>query len=178
MDYHNGQHFLRMGQQKIPYGYEVFREGDEARYALERARVFGILFPDERDIGLVAGTTPRNPRAPVLSLGVVNGEGINKSDADTAKSVAGNALFSLGRRNVLGASVYTGTTTATISSRVVSQVKRAYGVEHRLNAGHVSTQLEYLWGRAFGADLNGGYGQVAYQTGRAGTFFVRHDVFD
>jgi hypothetical protein len=40
------------------------------------------------------------------------------------------------------------------------------------------TQLEYLWGRAFGADLNGGYGQIIYNTGQPGNLFARQDVFD
>jgi hypothetical protein len=84
----------------------------------------------------------------------------------------------VGPHNVVGASVDTGTTTATVMSKVVSRVKRAYGLEHRLNAGRFSTQLEYLWGRASGADLNGGYGQVAYDGGEVGNFFVRHDLFD
>ncbi len=171
-------YYLRLGQQKIPYGYEVFREGDEVRPLLERARVFTTLFPDERDIGVTVANAPRNPHTPVLSLGVVNGDGINRTDGDKPKSFAGNAVVPLGSHNVLGGSVYSGTSTATAGGKLISQVKNAYGVEHRLNSGRFSTQLEYLWGRAFGADLNGGLGQISYNTGQYGGLLVRHDVFD
>ena len=178
LEYDNTGFYTRMGQQKIPYGYEIFREGDEPRPALERARVFSLLFPDERDIGFTVANAPKNPHAPVVSLGVVNGDGINKIDGDKPKSFAANAIAPLGSHNVIGGSVYTGTTTATVGGKLVSQVKRAYGVEHRLNSGRLSTQIEYLWGRAFGADLNGGLGQIAYNSGQRGNLFVRQDVFD
>jgi hypothetical protein len=178
LQYDNPGYYARMGQQKIPYGYEVFREGDESRPALERARVFSLLFPDERDIGFILSSAPKNPRTPVVALGVVNGDGINKSDGDKQKSFAANAIVPLGSHQIIGGSVYTGTTTVAVAGKPVSQVKRAYGVEHRLSLGRLSTQLEYLWGRAFGADVNGGLGQIAYNTGRHGNLFVRHDVFD
>jgi hypothetical protein len=170
--------YARAGQQKLPFGWEVFREGDEARAALERARIFGIVFPDNRDIGFTVGMLPHSPRSPIVALGVVNGDGINHTDGDKQKSFAANAIVPLGAHNVVGGSVYSGTTTATVGGKLTSQVKRAYGVEHRLNSGRLSTQLEYVWGRAFGADLNGGYGQIAVSAGPPGTLFVRHDVFD
>jgi hypothetical protein len=178
LEYGNAGYFLRMGQQKIPYGFQVFREGDEPRAALERARVFGVVFPDERDIGLTLTTAPKNQRSPIFAVGVVNGDGINRSDQDRAKSVSGNVIVPLGRSNVVGGSYYTGTTTSVVTGKTISQVKRAYGFEHRLNLGRLGTQLEYLWGRAGGADLNGGYGQIAYASGQIGSFFVRHDIFD
>jgi len=171
-------YYARMGQQKIPFGWEVFREGDEVRAALERARVFGILFPDDRDIGFTLANVPKNPHTPVVALGVVNGDGINHTDGDKPKSFAANAIVPLGSHNVLGGSVYSGTTTVTVSGSLMSRVKNALGVEHRLSLGRLNTQIEYLWGRAFGADLNGGYGQIAYSTGQRGNLFVRYDVFD
>ena len=181
LQYDNGGpigYSMRAGQQKIPYGYELFREGDEVRPLLERARVYPTLFPDERDIGLTVATTPKSPHMPIVSLGVVNGDGINRTDGDKAKNFAGNVIVPLGSRNVLGGSVYSGTSTATVGGKLISQVKKAYGVEHRLNSGRFSTQLEYLWGRAFGADLNGGLGQISYHIGQPGNFLVRYDVFD
>lgn len=189
VEYHNDGYYLRAGQQKIPYGYDVFRYGDEVRETLERARVFAILFPDERDIGVVAGTqSAKNPRAASIAVGVVNGDGINRPDNDDNKSVSVNGLVPIGPHHVAGASFYTGTTSHGISrnvgtppvtrSLVKGQVKKAYGVEHRMNYGRFSTQAEYLWGRAFGADVNGGYGLARYNTGKVGNFFLRHDIFD
>jgi hypothetical protein len=178
LEYANTGYYARMGQQKVPFGWEVFREGDEARAALERARILATLFPDDRDIGFTLATVPKNPRTPVVTLGVVNGDGINRTDGDKAKSFAANAIAPLGSHAVIGGSLYTGTTTATVGGKLVSQVKRAYGVENRLTLGRLSTQAEFLWGRAAGADVNGGYGQIAYNTGPRGNLFVRHDVFD
>jgi hypothetical protein len=51
-------------------------------------------------------------------------------------------------------------------------------VEHRLTVRRLSLRSEYLWGRGFGRDLNGGYGYAGYDTGRIGSFFLRHDIFD
>jgi hypothetical protein len=178
LEYHNAGFYARMGQQKVPYGYDVFRNGDEVRETLERARVFAILFPDERDIGLTFGTVSKNPRAPTFAVGVVNGDGVNRSDGDPDKSYVGNALLPLGKHNVIGASFYTGTTSSLVGGKTQSAVKKAVGVEHRLTLGRFSTQAEYLWGRAFLADVNGGYGLARYNTGRLGNFFARYDIFD
>jgi hypothetical protein len=182
LEYHNAGYWLRFGQQKIPFGYQVFREGDEARAALERARIFGVLFPDERDIGFVASTRSHNPHAAVFSIGVVDGDGVNRSDGDPDKSAAARVEAPVGRHQVVGASLYTGTGTtarpAPQQNEFRSRDRQAVGVEHRLELGHFSTQLEYVWARAFGADLNGGYGQLLYNTGRSGNVFVRYDLFE
>jgi hypothetical protein len=169
---------MRAGQQLVPYGWEVFREGSEDRAALERARVFAILFPDSRDIGFTAAITPKNPRMPVLTLGVINGNEINQSDNDHPKNFVGNMIVALGRHDVFGASFYSGTATTTSGSTSLTQVKNAHGIENRASLGRLSTQMEFLWGRSAGAFLNGGYSQIAYSTGQPGTLFVRYDVFD
>jgi len=194
IQYSNAAYFVRLGEQKVPFGWEVFREGDEPRAALERARIMGILFPDERDIGAVASWSPSKawipkeklgtdiPDRPALSIGVLNGDGINRIDGDPDKSFAVNAIAPIGPHNVVGASAYTGTTTrarpAPHQNEFHSTVKQAIGVEYRNSYGRFSTQAEYLWGHAFTADLNGGYGQLLYNAGTPGNVFVRHDVFD
>jgi hypothetical protein len=172
--YGNDGYFIQAGQQKLPFGYEVYREGDEVRGPLERARVFSRFFPDERDIGVVVGTAPKNTRATTFHVAVVNGDGINRSDGDPDKSIVGKVEVPVGKHMVFGASGYTGT--ATFASG--GTVKQAIGVEHRLNLGRFSTQLEYLWGHQFGTDQNGGFGQAAYNTGKFGNFFARYDVYD
>jgi hypothetical protein len=172
--YSNAGYLAKLGQQKVPFGYQIYRETSEMRIPLERARVFNTVFPNARDLGVVLATNSKNTHAPTFSAGVLNGDSINTSDGDKAKSVAGNATLPIGKHNVIGASAYTGTTTAA----GVSRVKTAVGVEHRLNWGRLGTQAEYLWGRALGADLNGGFLQVTYNTGKIGGFFARHQVFD
>jgi hypothetical protein len=181
LEYHNAGYYMRFGQQKIPFGYEVFRQGDETSPYLERARVFSVLFPDERDIGAVFGTNPKNAHAASFAVGVLNGDGINHADGDTAKAVAGKVEVPLDRHNTVGASFYSGTTTSPLAAPLTgvrSQTKEAAGAEYRLATGRFSLRSEYLWGHAFGADVNGGYGYLGYDTGHVGNFFLRHDIFD
>ncbi len=175
---------VRVGQQRVPFGFQVGAESSRDRAALERARVYNILFPNERDIGVVLGINnhinnpEHNPKKPRYTLGVTNGEGINRSDLNRDKSYAGNIVVPFGRHQ-LGASFYSGSTTADVSGNPVADTtKRAFGVEHRFTSGRFQTQLEYLFGVLFGADFHGGLGQVLYNTGAPGNFFVRTDVFD
>jgi hypothetical protein len=181
LEYGNPGLDLKMGQTKIPFGYQVFREGDEFRAGLERARVMGVLFPDERDIGLVASTTSKNAAAPIFAAGVMNGDGINHTDPNHGKAIAANALYPINKNAVIGGSVYFGSTSVALAAPATGTRdldKHAYGLENRLTFGRFSTQAEYVWGRLAGHNLNGGYGQLQYNLGKTGNVYVRHDVFD
>lgn len=181
IQYNNHGYYARIGQAKLPFGYEVFREGSSDRWALERARIHELLFPNMRDIGLFAGTASRNHRAATYHVAVVNGDGINVADGDSDKSAAAKVEVPLGAHHTVGASVYSGTLTQphpTRASSSISTVKQAVGIEHRAVFHRVETGLEYLLSRAFGGDVHGGYAQLLYRAGRPGNFFVRHDIFD
>ena len=112
-EYHNAAYQMRLGQQKITYGFEDFAESDEERAALERARVFNVLFPDERDVGFSVGTKPANPRAARFAAGVFNGTGINQPDNDSDKNVAATGRIPIGAHHTIGVSAYSGTTRTT-----------------------------------------------------------------
>ncbi|HTE19191.1 MAG TPA: hypothetical protein VK689_12515 [Armatimonadota bacterium] len=182
--YLRNDRLARVGQQRVPFGFQVGAESSRDRAALERARVFTQFFPNERDIGVILGINNHinnpdyNPKKPRYTLGITNGEGINRSDRNRDKSYSGNVVVPVGQHE-LGASFYTGSTTADVSGNPVTDTtKRAVGVEHRYNSGRFHTQFEYLFGELFGSNSHGGLGQLLYNTGTPGNFFVRTDLFD
>lgn len=178
IEYRNAGYRMRMGQQKIPYGYEVFVERDEERIALERARVFNFIFSDARDIGLTVATEPRSPHAASFAAGVLNGNGINQVDNDTNKDVAATARVPLGNHHTLGLSAYSGTSSQAGEAGLVTTLKQAAGIDHQAHYGRVYTQLELLLGKYLGHRVSGGYGQLEYRFGVPGNLFARHDWFD
>jgi len=181
VQYNNHGYYLRIGQAKLPFGYQVFREGSGDRWELERGRTDELLFPNMRDVGLFAGTASRNRRAATFHVALVNGDGINIADGDADKSIVAKVEVPVGSVHQVGASLYSGTLTRAHPTRAgarISTVKQAVGVEHRAVFGRIETGLEYLMGRAFGGDLHGGYAHLLYRTGRPGNFFIRHDIFD
>ncbi len=182
--YLNNNRVVRVGQQRIPFGFQVGAESSVNRAALERARHYTQLFPNERDIGIVYGwnnhiNNPNyDPKKPRYTLGVMNGEGINKFDQNQDKSFAGNVSVPIGRHNV-GASFYTGSSTQNAYGTAQKDIsKHALGIEHRFDYLRFHTQFEAAMGELFGDHFTGGFGQLLYDTGRTGNFFVRGDVFD
>lgn len=175
LEYHNTGFAIRAGQSKVPFGYEIYQEGDEIRAALERARVLSVLFPDEREFGLFFSSTAKNSRGPVYAAAATNGEAINTRETGVGKNFSLRAVFPLQRNQTIGASLYTGASHAVGGA---SRVKQAFGVEYRGHYRQWSAQFEYLWGRQGGSNLNGGYGQAVYAARRSGNVFVRHDIFD
>src|SRR5579871_1497316 len=101
VEYHNTDYFARIGQAKIPFGYEEWQESDEDRAAVERARVLTTLFPNERDTGIWFSTAePRNPKdpgkrliRPTYTLALLTGNGINKYYDEVGKAIVARARF-------------------------------------------------------------------------------------
>lgn len=90
-DLNNGR--LRVGQAKIPWGYELL-ESVPKLWAAERAFFMDRLFPNQRDIGVQANFQ-RSPGAPQLDVGVFNGTGINADDNNSRKNIMARADFPL-----------------------------------------------------------------------------------
>lgn len=176
VEYHNAGYRARFGQQKIPFGYQTYLEGDEDRIAFDRARIFAVNLPDERDQGVVVSTNPSNPRAVKFAAGILNGNGINRDDNNRDKDIAGTVKVPLGAHNTIGASLYNGSFTPTTGG--FSNLKQLAGVEHQGYYGRFTTQLEYAWGKALGHEVNGGYAYVQYYLGNVGNIFLRHDIYD
>lgn len=185
IEYHNGknnQYALRLGQQKVPFGFETFVEGDEQRPALERARYHDVLAPDQRDPGLGILWNPRRLpvtqalfRGPLVAVGVFNGSGTNRQDNDESKNLIAAARYPLGQHHTLGISGISGTFSRAPGQTFVRQV---VDLDWESYYGRLRTQAEVMLGRNLGHDINGGYGQVEYRTGAPGNFFARYDWFD
>ena len=185
IEYHNGknnQYAVRLGQQKVPFGFETWIEGDEPRPALERARYHEVLFPDQRDIGLGITFNPRElPLAqaqlhgPLYGIGVYSGNGINKQDNDQNKTVVAGGRYAISKHVTVGLSGVSGTFSPAVGH---TNTRQAGNVDVETFWGRFRTQTEVMVGRNLGHDINGGYGQLEYATGIPGSFFVRYDWFD
>jgi hypothetical protein len=166
----------RMGQSKVPFGYEVYLEGDPDRVEMERARILGVLFPDERDLGIFFRTAPANKGATWGAIAVYNGNGINRLDNNTNKDVAATIKVPLDRHNTIGLSAAAGDFTP--AGGGPSLAREVAGIEHQFIARRLKTKMEALAGRDMGANIWGGYAGAQYYTGRFGGPFARYDLFD
>jgi hypothetical protein len=166
----------RFGQAKVPFGYEVYLEGSAERVELERARIFAVLFPDNRDIGVFMRTMPETKTATWAAGGVYNGNGVNREDNNTAKNAVGTIKVPLSKEHVVGVSALAGSFRP--ADPGPSFVRNALGMEHRFTSGRFFTKMEWLVGRNQGSDLWGGYAGGHYDTGRWGGPFLRYDLMD
>ncbi|MCW3096659.1 MAG: porin [Chthonomonadaceae bacterium] len=183
IEYHNTDYFTRVGQSKVPFGYEVWQEGDEARATVERARVMATLFPGERDTGVWFGTVepvdPKHPKKrlvrPTYTVALLTGNGIDKYYDGVGKAISARARIPVHTNLAFDISLFTGRSN---QPKGVDKVKQAFGLGVQGLKGRVGAQAEFLWGRAFGHNLYGGYEQVSYDTKIPGVFFARHDIYD
>jgi len=166
---HMGRAALRVGQTKLPFGYEL-EMSDAALLAGERALVMDQLFPDQRDIGVV-GDWERAGRR--LDLAVVNGSGINAADENNHKDVVARVGVPVSGGSV-AASFYDGR-----AGRGDTTVKSRAGLGADLTFKRTNLRAEYLRGRNLGKPVSGWYGEVSQRLRKTpGTFFVKYDVFD
>ena len=183
VEYHNTNYFARAGQAKVAFGYEEWQESDEQRASLERARVLTSLFPNERDTGVWFGTVePVDPKDPTKRLirptyivSALTGNGIDKYYDGVGNAFAGRARFPVHKDLAFDVSLFTGRSN---EPKGVEMVKQAVGIGFQGSKGRVGVEEEFLWGRAYGNDLYGGYEQVSYDTKIPGVFFFRHDIYD
>jgi hypothetical protein len=182
VEYHNTDYFARVGQAKFAFGYEEWQESDENRAAMERARVLTILFPSERDTGVWFGTVePRDPQTgkrlirPTYTVALLTGNGINKYYDEVGKAITARARFPWHKNVAFDISLFTGRSN---EPKGIEKVKQAFGLGVQGVKGRAGAQAEFLWGRAFGHDLYGGYEQLSYDTKIPGVFFARHDIYN
>lgn len=185
LEWHNGLNnalAIRFGQHKTPFGFQTWVEGDEPRAALERARYQEILIPDQRDTGASLIYNPTHKpfgqaqlRGPIYGIGVYNGNSINKQDNDQSKNVVAEARWAVGKNNTVGLSGLSGTFSPAPGKTFV---KQAGNFDWETYYGRVRTQMELMIGRNLGHDVTGGFGQLEYVLGRAGSPFFRYDYFD
>ncbi len=99
---------IRAGQSKVPFGWENL-QSSQNRIALDRDDALNSAVPSERDLGLFAYWTPTDVQKiwkdlnkkglktsgdyGVLGVGVYNGQGVNKSEANDNLYVAAHSTY-------------------------------------------------------------------------------------
>jgi hypothetical protein len=104
----NKVHRIRVGQSKVPYGYENL-QSSQNRLALDRVDALNSAVRDERDLGAFYYYTPENVQAlfkeiqdsglkhsgnyGMLGIGVYNGQGANARDRNDNLHVVARASY-------------------------------------------------------------------------------------
>ncbi len=162
---------LRIGQAKIPFGYEV-PESVPDLWAGERSAVMDALIPDQRDIGVQYRVSDRSERV-ILDLGVFNGTGINRVDDNDSKDIAGRLEYDFGPASA-AVSYYGGTEGPTATSK-----GDRLGFGARGLMGDFEGMAEYVVGNEETLDVAGWYAQAGWHLpGTPGLLFVKHDEYD
>lgn len=107
---------IRAGQSKIPFGWENL-QSSQNRLTLDRADALNSAVPSERDLGLMAYWTPEDVQKlwknlskkglktsgdyGVLGVGVYNGQGINKVEANDDLTLVAHSTYPV-KLNFLG----------------------------------------------------------------------------
>jgi chaperonin cofactor prefoldin len=165
---------LRGGQAKIPIMLEVL-ESSSVRLSPERTAVARASFPGERDVGIQLHGAPKSWNGASLDVGIVNGQGRNKSDANNHKDWFARVLVPLGTGKGY-AGYYDGEFTS--NGTTTDKQRFALGAEWPLGSAS-QLRAEYVDGENLGFDTKGWYGQLAYTpVGGPNTFFVRYDKYD
>jgi len=171
IDHKLGTGRLRIGQAKIPFGYEVL-ESVPVLWASERAAVMDALIPDQRDIGVQYRVSDKAERF-TADLGVFNGTGINRVDDNDAKDIAARLDYDFGPASA-AVSYYNGTEGPSGASK---GDRLGFGV--RGGTGDFEGMGEYVIANQGGADVAGWYAQAGWRPpNTTGLLFVKHDQYD
>jgi len=174
VDYALKEGSLRIGQAKIPWGYELLASVPDL-WTGERALFMDRLFPDQRDIG-VQWSYRRSPRSPQFDVGIFNGTGINASENNDRKNVMARVDFPV-PNGAVALSGYVGENgdglTATDQDR--------HGVSARLRWPCGTEFLgECVAGNDRGHDVRGWYAQLGHPVSktRPDLLFAKYDQYD
>lgn len=173
VDYTLNSGRLRIGQAKLPWGYELLESVPDL-WTGERALFMDRLFPDQRDIG-VQWSYRRSPASPQFDVGVFNGTGINASDNNDRKNVMARVDFPLSN-GTLALSGYLGED----GEGAAATDQDRYGVSTRLKCGETECMGEFVTGSDNGHDVEGWYAQVGHPIcrGRPDLLFAKYDQYD
>ncbi len=172
-DYEMNKGKLRIGQAKIPWGYELLASVPDL-WTGERALFMDRLFPDQRDIG-VQWSYRSSPSAPQFDVGVFNGTGINASDNNDRKNVMARVDFPLPNGTV-ALSGYVGEDGA--DSAATDQDRT--GLSTSLKWGETEWLGEFVTGKDDGHDVRGWYAQLGHPVckTRPNLLFAKYDQYD
>ena len=172
-DYELNKGSLRVGQAKVPWGYELL-ESVPNLWTAERALFMDRLFPDQRDIG-VQWSYRSSPSAPELDVGIFNGTGINASDNNDRKNMMARVDFPV-RDGSLALSGYVGKD----GEEAAATDQDRYGVSSRFNWDETELMAEFVTGEDSGCDVRGWYAQVGHPVckRRPDLLFAKYDQYD
>jgi len=173
VDYELDQGKLRVGQAKVPWGYELL-ESVPNLWTAERSLFMDRLFPDQRDIG-VQWSYRRSPRAPQFDVGIFNGTGINASDNNDRKNLMARLDFPAGTGTV-ALSGYAGSDGAGPDATRQDRT----GLSARFEWGQTQFLGEFVDGRDKGHDVRGWYAQLGHPltSGSPNLLFAKYDKYD
>jgi hypothetical protein len=164
---------IRVGQAKIPWGYELL-ESVPKLWTSERAVFMDRLFPNQRDIG-VQWSYRRSSNAPQLDLGIFNGTGINANDNNDRKNVMARVDFPVANGTV-ALSSYVGKD----GDGLAATDQDRHGVSAQLAWRKAEFMGEFVTGKDRGHDVRGWYAQIGHPLAgdRPNLLFAKFDTYD
>ncbi|NCO39299.1 MAG: hypothetical protein COZ06_17895 [Armatimonadetes bacterium CG_4_10_14_3_um_filter_66_18] len=167
-----GEGRLRMGQAKVPWGYELEVSSADL-WSGERSLFMDRLFPSQRDIGLQYQWRLAKD-GPLAGIGLFNGAGINAADDNAHKDLLGRVRFPWPSGSA-SLSYYDGQTGVGAAAQDRSRV--GLGALH--DWGRFSLVTEYVTGHDRGAKVAGAYAQLGYRPpSTSDMVFVKPDWYD
>jgi len=173
-DYRLNQGTLRIGQAKIPWGYELL-ESVPSLWTSERALFMDRLFPNQRDIGVMYAYKAAKDK-PEFDIGVYNGTGINASDNNKRKNVMARVDVPV-KNGSVALSGYVGEN----GEDEAATDQNRYGASARFSwPGGTEFMGEFVTGQDRGSDVSGWYAQVAHPVCKTkpNLLFVKYDQYD
>jgi len=173
-DYKLDKGYLRIGQAKVPWGYELLESVPDL-WTGERCLFMDRLFPNQRDIGVMYAYQAAATK-PEFDLGIYNGTGINASDNNKTKNVMARVNFPV-RNGSVALSGYTGKNGADASQTDQDR----YGASARFKwPGGAHFMAEFVTGRDLGSDIRGYYAQIGHPLAktRPDLLFAKYDQYD
>lgn len=165
---------LRIGQAKLPWGYELL-ESVPVLWASERALFMDRLFPNQRDIGVQCAFR-KSPKSPRIDVGIFNGTGINTSDNNDRKNVMARVDVPVPNGSV-ALSGYLGENGEDESATDQDR----FGISGRFKwPGGTEFMGEAVAGKDRGYDVRGWYAQLGHPVckKRPDLVFVKYDQYD
>jgi predicted heme/steroid binding protein len=173
-DYKLDKGYLRIGQAKVPWGYELLESVPDL-WTAERCLFMDRLFPNQRDIGVMYAYQAAATK-PEFDFGIYNGTGINASDNNKTKNVMARVNFPV-RNGSVALSGYTGKNGADASQTDQDR----YGASARFKwPGGAHFMAEFVMGRDLGSDIRGYYAQIGHPLAktRPDLLFAKYDQYD
>lgn len=153
-------HHLRIGQAKVPFGWELFRSSRTIT-TIERSDVSRSFF--QRDIGV--GVFGKGEKY-VYGAGVYQGEGLNEGERNGGKDVAGRFVYEVAPGLRLGLSGYLGSTQLHRDDPELPE--RRLGGELHYRAGPFLLEGEYI--------LGDGYNLFSRQDSKSRGFYLHNII--